>query len=159
MKKLIIFVSLLSIGCAETEYDIKPKENYSLSIDSVLTQTGTQSVPKDRNGNYHLKLIPTPKQQVYRITGHILVNGKEPKVPLYVNWESNLFWYIREGDVIVNIAKSYINYYTGQFTIVQLPPLVSNKTEVVPTINSSSVSGINGSINTNRNYDWGYYDS
>ena len=151
MKKVtfIILSSFFGISCInENELPIVPKKKYTISIDSVLNQIGTQSVQKDKNGYYHIKLVPTPKQQVYRITGKILVDGKEPYPPMMVGWESNLFWYIKEGEAVFNIAKSYVNYYTGQFTIVNLPPLVSNKTEIVPTINKTSVSGNGGRINT-----------
>lgn len=149
MKKIIVLISTLFLfGCIEKEDEILPQKNYTISIDSVLNQIGTKSLEIDKNGYYHLKLLPIPKQQVYRITGKVLSNGKEPNIPLYIDWESNLFWYIREGESIFNIAKSYINYYTGQFTIVSLPPLVSNKTEIVPTINKTSVSGTGGRINT-----------
>jgi hypothetical protein len=59
-----------------------------------------------------------------------------------------LYWWLRSGDTIVTITKTYINYFTGLFTIVNLPPLVSNKDELVPTTNSSSYSGKGGEINT-----------
>jgi hypothetical protein len=55
---------------------------------------------------------------------------------------------MRRGDTIATITQSYINYFTGQFTIVNLPPMISNKDELVPTINKSSYSGVNGEINT-----------
>ena len=77
----------------------------------------------------------------------ILVNGKEPIPAENIEWESNLFWWIRRGDVVAYITKSYINYYTGQFTIVKLPPLISTKDELVPTSNFVSYSGRNGEIN------------
>jgi hypothetical protein len=148
MKKLIPLLFLFS--CSKEEIKIiKPIENYTLTIDSVLTQTGMQSLPKDVNGYYHLKLISGySNQQTHRITGRILLNGKEP-IPLQkINWESNLFWALRRGDTLATIGLSYVNYYTGQFTVVKLPPFIAQQNEMIPTINSASYNGTNGEINT-----------
>jgi hypothetical protein len=77
-----------------------------------------------------------------------LLNGKEPIPAENIEWESNLYWWLRRGDTTAYITKSYINYYTGQFTIVSLPPMIASKDELVPTTNKSSYSGKNGEINT-----------
>ena len=146
MKRIIPFLFLFTT-CTK-EDSIAPQKNYTFSIDSVLTQSGTKSLVIDANGFYHLKLIPNANQQPYRVTGRILVNGKEPIPAENIEWESNLFWWIRRGDVVAYITKSYINYYTGQYTIVNLPPMIASKDELVPTINKASYSGTNGEINT-----------
>jgi hypothetical protein len=146
MKKLIPLLILFA-ACSKTDI-VVPTRDYTFSIDSVLTQSGTKSLPIDANGFYHLKLIPNANQQPYRVTGRILVNGKEPIPAENIKWESNLFWWIRRGDVVAYITKSYINYYTGQYTIVSLPPMIASKDELVPTINKASYSGTNGEINT-----------
>lgn len=146
MKRIIPFLFLFTT-CTK-EDSIVPQKNYTFSIDSVLTQSGTKSLVIDANGFYHLKLIPNANQQPYRVTGRILVNGKEPIPAENIEWESNLFWWIRRGDVVAYITKSYINYYTGQYTIVNLPPMITNKDELVPTINKSSYSGTKGEVNT-----------
>ena len=147
MKKLIPLLFLFS--CSKSELPIMPKQlSYTLSVDSVLTQDGSLSIPKDNNGIYHLKLhYANSRQQVHRVTGRILLNGKEPLIPERIEWESNLFWVLKQNDTIAYITKSYINYYTGQFTIVKLPPLISTKDELVPTSNFVSYSGRNGEIN------------
>lgn len=147
MKKLIPLLFLFS--CSKSELPIIPKQlSYTLSVDSVLTQDGSLSIPKDNNGIYHLKLhYANSRQQVHRVTGRILLNGKEPLIPERIEWESNLFWVLKQNDTIAYITKSYINYYTGQFTIVKLPPLISTKDELVPTSNFVSYSGRNGEIN------------
>ena len=146
MKKLI---PLLILFAACTKEDtIVPQKNYTFSIDSVLTQTGTKSLAIDANGYYHLKLIPNANQQTYRVTGKILVNGKEPIPAENIEWENNLYWWIRKRDTAAYITKSYINYYTGQYTIIKLPPMIVSKDELVPTINKSSYSANKGEINT-----------
>ena len=146
MKRLIPLLILFS-ACTKEDV-IVPQKNYTFSIDSVLTQSGTKSLPKDSNGLYHLTLIPKSNQQPYRVTGRILLNGKEPIPAENIEWESNLYWWIRKGDTAAYISKSYINYYTGQYTIISLPPMIASKDELVPTTNKSSYSGKNGEINT-----------
>ena len=146
MKRLIPLLILFS-ACSKDDV-IVPQKNYTFSIDSVLTQNGTKSLSIDANGYYHLKLIPNSNQQPYRVTGRILVNGKEPIPAENIEWESNLYWWIRRGDTAAYISKSYINYFTGQFTIISLPPMIVSKDELVPTINKSIYSGTNGEINT-----------
>jgi hypothetical protein len=54
---------------------------------------------------------------------------------------------LRRGDTTATITQAYVNYFTGQFTIVKLPPLIANKDELVPTTNASSYSGTAGEIN------------
>ena len=146
MKRLIPLLILFS-ACTKEDV-IVPQKNYTFTIDSVLTQSGTKSLPIDANGFYHLKLIPNSNQQPHRITGRILVNGKQPIPAENIEWESNLYWWIRKGDISAYISKSYINYFTGQYTIVSLPPMLVSKDELVPTINKVSYSGTNGEINT-----------
>ena len=147
MKKLIPLLILFS-ACSKDDV-VAPQKNYTFTIDSVLTRNGVQSLPKDANGFYHLTLDRTSlNQQSHRVTGRILINDKEPTPAQKIDWESNLFWTLRKGDTIAFITKTYINYFTGQYTIVKLPPLVSSVTELVPTTNSASYSGTNGEINT-----------
>lgn len=149
MKKIIVGVSLLSalISCSKDD-EITPIKEYTFSIDSVLMRDGRKSLFKDDNGYYHLKLDTTLNQQSHRITGKILLNGKEPTPAQKIEWESNLYWMLRRNDTIATITKSYVNYFTGQYTIVNLPPLIASKDELVPTINKASYSGTNGEINT-----------
>ena len=146
MKRLIPLLILFSACTKEDEYI--PQKEYTFTIDSVLTQNGLRSLPKDQNGLYHLKITTIGTPQSHRVTGRILVNGKEPFPPEKISFESNLFWWVRRGDTIANITQAYINYFTGQFTIVNLPALVANKDELVPTTNYASYSGTKGEVNT-----------
>jgi hypothetical protein len=149
MKKLIPLL-LLFAACSKEEILIsKEEQNYTLTIDSVLTQTGAQSLPKDVNGLYHLKLINSfANQQTHRITGRILLNGKEPIPNQKIEWESNLYWALKRGDTLANISVSYVNYFTGQFTMVKLPPFISQQNEMITTVNKASYNGSGGEINT-----------
>lgn len=147
MKKIIIpIVFFLIVGCSKDEQTL-PIVNYTLSIDSVLTQSGNKSLPKDGNGYYHLKIISLGSSQSHRVTGKILANGKEPYPPQRIDFESNLYWWLKKGDTVAYITKSYVNYFTGQYTIVKLPPLITSKNEMVNTTNLVSYSGKGGEIN------------
>jgi hypothetical protein len=146
MKRLIPLLILLSACSKEDEFI--PQKEYTFTIDSVLTQNGLRSLPKDQNGLYHLKITTIGTPQSHRVTGRILVNGKEPYPNEKISFESNLYWWLRKGDTIATITQAYVNYFTGQYTIVNLPPMISNKDELVSTANKSSYSGKSGEINT-----------
>ena len=146
MKKLIPLLILFS-SCTKDEV-IVPQKEYTFTIDSVLTQTGLRSLPKDQNGLYHLKITTVGSSQSHRVVGKILVNDNEPFPPERVNFESNLYWWLRQGDTTATITQAYINYFTGQYTIINLPPMIANKDELVPTTNGSSYSGTKGEVNT-----------
>jgi hypothetical protein len=145
MKRLIPLLILFSACTKDEEYI--PQKEYTFTIDSVLTRDGLRSLPKDQNGLYHLKINSIGTSQSHRVTGRILVNGKEPYPNEKVSFESNLYWWLRRGDTTATITKSYVNYFTGQFTIVNLPPLIANKDELVPTTNTSTYSGKGGELN------------
>jgi hypothetical protein len=146
--KILIPLLILFAACTKKEDDYIAKKEYSFTIDSVLTQNGKQSLPKDQNGLYHLKITSVGTPQSHRVTGRVLVNGKEPFPPEKISFESNLFWWLRQGDTTAIITQSYVNYFTNQFTIINLPSMIASKDELVPTTNSSSYSGTNGEVNT-----------
>jgi hypothetical protein len=147
--KRILTLSIFSLFLISCEKDIIVEPiQYQLSIDSVLTQNGVKSLPKDSNGFYRLKFVSNGTPQSHRVVGKILANGSEPYPPQKVTFESNLYWWLRQGDTTATITQAYVNYFTGQYTIVQLPPMIASKDELVPTINKSSYSGTNGEINT-----------
>ena len=111
MKKLIPLLILFS-ACTKNDV-IEPQKEYTFTIDSVLTQNGLRSLPKDQNGLYYLKIVVNGSSQSHRVTGRILVNGKEPYPNEKITYESNLYWWIRKGDTTATIAQSYVNYSTG----------------------------------------------
>jgi hypothetical protein len=133
----LLIVVLLFWSCSKEEYI----EDYSLPI-PTLELDGR--LPIDENGYYHLVLDSTTNQTIHRISGRLLNTIQ----PTKVHWDSNLYWWLMDGDTIANITKAYINYFTGEFTYVNLPPFVNWKKALVPTINSTSIVGTNGEINT-----------
>lgn len=138
---ILIVFSIFSCKKEEITTIVKKEDVYKIQIDGRL--------PIDINGYYHLKLDSTKNQTIHTISGSLRVNGNIPYPSEKIQWDTNLYWYLMPGDTIAKITKTYINYFTGDLTIVSLPPLISNKTELVPTINCCSYSGYGvGDINT-----------
>lgn len=146
MRLLLLF--LLS---ACTYVDIEPeKQNhfYDFKIKGVLTENGLDTLSKDINGYYHLRLNRYKTQTIHRVTGVILKDGYEPFPPEKIEWKSNLYWWLLKGDTVNQIVRTYFNPLTGVLQPVIYPPLLAKKDELVPTINCCSYSGKNGEINT-----------
>ena len=89
MKNLIPLLIFFA-ACSEKDIVVATKD-YTFSIDSVLAQTGKSSLPKDANGIYHLKLVTGLNQQPHRITGRILINGKEPIPAEKIEFEKSYY--------------------------------------------------------------------
>jgi hypothetical protein len=141
MKRLLILAFIVVFASCTKDGIFNPKENIEMSIDTRL--------PKDVNGYSYFKLYSSETQNIHRISGSIRINGRIPDEPrVKVEWENNLYWNLKKGDTIATITKTYLNYYTGQFTVVTLPPMISNVNALVPTINKVCYNSADGSINT-----------
>jgi hypothetical protein len=141
MKRLLVLAFIVLFASCTKDDIFAPKENVEMSIDTRL--------PKDVNGYSYFTLYSKESQNIHRISGSIRINGRIPDEPrVKVEWENNLYWNLKEGDTIATITKTYLNEYTGQFTVVKLPPLVSNVNALVPTINKVCYNSADGSINT-----------
>ena len=137
---LALLLATTLIGCSKEGF-LQPNKNIEMSIDTRL--------PKDSNGYSIFNLYSTQTQNIHTISGSIRVNGRIPNEPREkVEWESNLYWNLNQGDTLARITKTYLNYYTGQFMVVTLPPLISNINSLIPTINSVCYNSADGSINT-----------
>ena len=119
-------------------------EGISLKFMDGLNDDPRFKLKRDLNGYYFLTLNPNSNQTIQRITGKLLRNGKPVEdiwtgnQPKKVNWESNLFWWLLEGDIVAKITKTYLNIFTGQITYVNLPPVTNWRDILVPTLNSNS---------------------
>jgi hypothetical protein len=153
MKILPIIGIVLLCACEkEVTKPIPPQHTISFTIDSALSSNGTQSLPIDKNGFYHLTMDNSNHQTLSRITGTFLVNGKPNRIPTPVHgsieWSSSHFWILKRGDVIGSIIKTYFNPYTGQLQNIQLPNLISQWDAVIPAINAISQLGyFTGEVN------------
>ena len=141
MKRLLILAFIVVFASCTKDDVFNPKQNVEMSIDTRL--------PKDVNGYSYFVLTSKETQNIHRISGSIKINGRIPDEPrVKVEWENNLYWNLVKGDTIATITKTYLNYFTGQFTVVKLPPMVSNINALVPTINKVCYNSADGSINT-----------
>ncbi|AMQ55550.1 hypothetical protein [Algoriphagus sanaruensis] len=74
------------------------------------------------------------------LRGDEVVETKSMGRRSYIYWSNNLYWWLREGDTVANITKTYFNPFTGEIQYVNLPPLINWKDVIVPTINSVSIT-------------------
>ena len=108
IKRIItIIVSFLFISCEDN-----PQLTYEISFDMRLN--------KDDNGYYHLVLDRNKWQTLHRVSGSV-ANTQYRMENFWVEWESNLYWYI--GDTLGYVVKRgltddlvYVNYDTTYVT-------------------------------------------
>ncbi len=121
--------------------------------DTVYLPSYSPNIPNDSDyqiGEYRRYFCKKINEIIYieidKATFNLL-KEKNNKITWQYYYPFNIPWQLTGDKEKVYITKSYINYYTGQFTIVKLPPLISTKDELVPTSNFVSYSGRNGEIN------------
>lgn len=140
---LIILLSLIS-SCSKEDIIIVNGEGITIEFLEGLNDESRYKLNKDKNGFYELSLNPNSNQTPQRISGLLLRNGEPLKdnwsgnQPKKVNWESNLYWWLLEGDTVANITQTYINEFTGELDYINLPPIINWRDVLVPTVNSSS---------------------
>jgi len=155
-KIVLIFLLSLIISCSKDQRILTDNgEGITIEFFDGLNDDPTYQLSKDSNGFYNLTLDRSKNQTLQRITGRLLRNGlpledlwsgSQPKM---VNWESNLFWWLLEGETVAQITKTYLNLLTGELVYVNLPPLVNWKDVLVSSINESSYSdNETGIVNT-----------
>ena len=133
LTKIVIttLVSLIIISCEDDNVDY----HHELSFDLRLTEDG--------RGYHRLKLNKDTWQTLHKVTGSIRDEGFGVE-NFWVEWESNLYWYIGDtlGYVVkrgLNMNLQYVNYdttYLTQFSGME-----------VPTSNMISYSNSKGEIN------------
>ena len=146
-KILLAFLLSLIISCSKDQKTLTDNgEGITIGFLEGLNDNPTYQLSKDSNGFYILTLDRSKNQTIQRITSKLLRNGKPIEdlwsgtQPKKVNWESNLYWWLLEGDTVANITKTYLNLFTGELIYVNLPPLLNWREVIVPTINESSYS-------------------
>ena len=146
IRNLLFYLIIFIISCSKSDIIIDNGEGITLEFVDGLNDDPTYQLSKDSNGFYNLTLDRSKNQTIQRVTGKLLRNGfpLEDLIsglqPKKVNWESNLYWWLLEGETVANITYTYLNLLTGELVYVNLPPLVNWKDVIVPTINESSYS-------------------
>jgi len=141
--KLYFLIIILFFSCNKNEIITDEGDGITIEFIEGLNDNPSFQISKNTDGYYVLVLDKTKNQTIQRITGKLLRNGKPIEdissgtQSKKVEFSSNLFWWLMEGDLVANITYTYINYFTGLLTYVNLPPIINWKDELVPTINSS----------------------
>ena len=155
IKSTYVILIFFIISCTKTDIITDNGEGITIEFVDGLNDDPNYQLSKDSNGFYNLTLDRSKNQTIQRITGKLLKNGlpledllSGPQ-PKKINWESNLYWWLLEGETVANITYTYLNLLTGELVYVNLPPLVNWKDVIVPTINESSYSDTEtGIVNT-----------
>ena len=154
-KKLVLLIFIFLIGCTDSDSVSSDVNNIKLEFIEGLNDDIDFHLNKNSEGYYELVLNKFSNQTIQRITAKLTQNNFPIQdnygniQPKLIEWESNLYWWLKKGDTVAQITKTYFNKFTGEITYTNLPPLINWKDELVSTINSSSyTSNQTGLVNT-----------
>jgi hypothetical protein len=153
---LYVFLALILTACSKSDFtNVDDGEGITIEFLEGLNENSSFQLSKDSNGYYEMSLDRSKNQTIQRISGRLLrygipvediSSGSQPKK---IDFSSNLYWWLFEGDTIANITYTYINLFTGELTFVNLPPLLNWKDVLIPTINTSGYTNTDtGVFNT-----------
>ena len=150
MKVKIVYIIILFpflFSCDKEEIIIDEGDGITIEFLEGLNDDSQFQLSKNPDGYYEMILDQNKNQTIQRISGRLLRDGNPVWENLWsgpgsknVEFSSNLYWWLMEGDTVTNITYTYINEFTGELTYVNLPPLVNWEDVIVPTINSSGYS-------------------
>ena len=154
--KFIPLLLLLLFSCEKESFIIDEGNGITIEFIDGLNDDLQYKLSKNSDGFYEMIIDRSKNQTIQRISGRLLRNGNpvwetlwSGPSPKKVNWESNLYWWLLDGDIVANITYTYFNEFTGELEYVNLPPLINWEDELVPTINESSYSDSEtGIVNT-----------
>ncbi len=144
MKLYLIPLIFLASMCQKENTIVDNGDGIEIEFLEGLNDNPNFQLSRNSDGFYELTLDRSKNQTIQRITGRLLRNGAPVEdigsgsQPKKVTFSSNLYWWLLEGDVVANITRTYINYFTGELVYINLPPLINWKDILVPTINSNS---------------------
>lgn len=147
MKKFLLFVIIIA-GCNKVDIINNEINDIKLEFIDGLNDDSSFQLKKNSEGFYELSLNKYSNQTIQRITARLTKNdfpiidnygNTEPKL---IEWESNLYWWLKEGDTVAQITKTYFNKYTGEITYTNLPPLINWQNVLIPTINPTSYTNV-----------------
>ena len=154
-KKLVLLIFIFLIGCTYSDSVSGDANNIKLEFIEGLNDDVDFHLNKNSEGYYELVLNKFSNQTIQRITAKLTQNNFPIQdnygniQPKLIEWESNLYWWLKKGDTVAQITKTYFNKFTGEITYTNLPPLINWQDELVSTINSSSyTSDQTGLVNT-----------
>lgn len=140
---LLLIIFFFS-SCEKEEIIIDEGDGITIEFLEGLNDDSQFQLSRNSDGYYEMILDQNKNQTVQRISGRLLRNGNPVWETLWsgpgpkkVNWESNLYWWLLEGQTVANITYTYLNLLTGELVYVNLPPLVNWRDVLVPTVNES----------------------
>ena len=140
IKKLVNFglITLLGfnlfIGCEDDIIIASEDENVSFDI----------RLPIDDDGFYHLNLSRNKWQTLHRVSGFISTQDGTPIESFWVEWESDLYWYL--GDTLGYVVNRNFND-AATYVSVDTSYMIGFNGMEVPTSNTVSYSNSLGEIN------------
>ena len=135
-KGFSIIILLLFSGCVQVlEYEEDSEPTYIFTIQPRL--------PQDLNGYYHLTMNRNTWGTTHRISGNVYDENGFPVEMYWVEWESNLYWYL--GDTLGYIINRNLN--SGIYIYTDTSYVIGFSGMEVPTSNQISYSNSNGEIN------------
>jgi hypothetical protein len=145
-KLFLVLIVLFFNSCDNPKILLDQGNGITIEFFEGLNDNPEFQLTRDSNGYYELELDKNRNQTIQRISGKLLRYGRPVEdisigsQPKNIDFSSNLYWWLLEGDTVSNITYTYLNEFTGELTYVNLPPLVNWKEVIVPTINSSGYS-------------------
>ena len=131
MKKIMFLIlSLGLMSCEDTS-----TQQFDLIFDMKL--------PQDDNGYYHLELDQDNWQTLHRVTASIQDEFQSGIENFWVEWDSNLYWYI--GDTLGYVVKRNFSG-TGYYVSYDTTYVTYFSGFEVPTTNAISYSNGDGEI-------------
>lgn len=147
LKNLFIFWALLAvISCDSYTYDYG--EDIHFVFDEGLNHKAEFRLERDENGHFLFPMYNSEGQNIQIISVRLLRNNKALQTigsgKIHnISWNSNLYWWLLQGDTVANVTYTYFNPFTGEIEYVNLPPLINWKDVLVPTINPTSLTDEN----------------
>ena len=139
MRKTVIIllpIILLIFGCeqeSENE-DSEPTINFTIQPNLEI----------DNEGYYHLTIDRNNWGTTHRVSGFVSSDNGNPVEFYWVEWDSNLYWYI--GDTLGYVINEYLTD-TGLYVTVDTSYIIGFNGMEVPTTNTVSYSNSSGEIN------------
>ena len=112
--------------------------------DLSYTFTIEPNLEIDNNGLYHLSIDRNNWQTLHRVSGHVHTNNGNPVENFWVEWDSNLYWYL--GDTLGYIVDRYLNN-SGVYVSLDTSYIIGFNGQEVPTSNQTSYSNSSGEVN------------
>lgn len=121
-KKLVLLIFIFSIGCNDIDNVSGDINNIRLEFIEGLNNDVDFQLNKNTEGYYELTLNKFSNQTIQRITAKLTQNNLPIQdnygniQPKLIEWESNLYWWLKKGDTVAQITKTYFNKFTGEIT-------------------------------------------